>query len=180
MTSRTAPDHLKDNAARALAAGAVLLLPAAARPDTAVAVAALFLLAVVAARLSAARVRRWPPTAAYVLVLSVTALCVGLAYQALLALQYALASDLRLVAGLLLANPAVYLLALGRRDGTDVDQPPALTLAAIPTAVLLGVALIATLAGPTLAIVGEPPGLLLCGGLLLAATRVARRDNRGA
>ncbi|MEO1576616.1 MAG: hypothetical protein AAFU65_16845, partial [Pseudomonadota bacterium] len=83
-----------------------------------------------------------------------------------------------LVAGLLLANPAVYLLALGRRDGTDVDRPPALSLAAVPVAVLLGVALIAMLAGPALAIVGEPPGLLLCGGLVLAATRVARRGAR--
>ncbi|MEO1574680.1 MAG: hypothetical protein AAFU65_06950, partial [Pseudomonadota bacterium] len=97
MTSRTVPDHQKDNAARALAAGAVLLLPAASRPDTAIAAAALFLLAVVAARLSAAPVRRWPPTAAYVLVLAVTALCVGLGYQALLALKYTLAADLRLV-----------------------------------------------------------------------------------
>lgn len=179
MTTRIVSAQPSDNTPRAVAAGTVLLLPAAAQLDGAAALAAAFLVAAGVARAAARLARSWPPSAAYVLVFTAVGLAVGLLYQVLLTTHFALATRIELSVGLLIANPAVYVIALGRRDGVDPGAPPALTSALVPVLVLLSVAFVIFTVAPDVAILAQPAGWLLAGGLVLAATRARLRPGIG-
>ncbi len=168
---------LFDNTPRNVAAGTALLLPAAGEPDRAVVVSIAFVLVALAARAAAGVARRHAADMTFVLVLIVAALTTGLLWQGLLVASYSRFSSLGLVFGLLIVNPAILHGALAHRDGTDATAPPPLLALLIAPGVLLGTSLVIALAGDVVAVLAQPAGLLLCAGLLLAASNALRRSD---
>ena len=148
-----------------IAAGVVPLLAATTELAAAAAVAAAFVLVSLAAH-AVGRQQRSVPLS-FIIVVTVAAVVIGVLFQLLQLLNFALAQRIESVFLLLAVNPAVLALSLSRdAPGSSVDAAKH----ALPLALLvLAVAGLLALLDRVAAAATQPATLLIIGGLALAA-----------